>query len=90
MIDPEMLRITQVNQAVVAAPGVGMNNGFDTDAPAHYGLQRFLLDVRNDLGEHFSVPFIDSEDNSFATCAATTFAFDSFGSEVGFVHLDLT
>lgn len=89
MVDPEMLRITQVNQAVVTAPGIGMNDRFNPDTPVDNSLQRFLLDVRDNLGKDFPVSFIDAEDDGFTVRAATAFAFDPFSSEVGFVDLDL-
>ena len=49
MINPEMFRITQINQSVVAAPHIGMNNRFDADTPANNGLERFSLDIRNNF-----------------------------------------
>ena len=89
MIDPEMLRITQINQSVVTAPAVGMNHGFNPDTPANNGLQRVSLDVRNDFGKDFAVAFIDSKDNRFAACSATAFAFDTVGAKVRFVNFAL-
>jgi hypothetical protein len=55
---------------------------------ANNGLQRFSLDIRNNLREDFSVAFIDSEDNSFAARSATAFAFDTTRSEVRFVNFN--
>ncbi len=86
VVDPEMLWITQVNQAVVAAPAVGMNNRFNPDASVDNGLQRLFLNIRNNFGEHFSVSFVDAEDDGFAARAATAFALDSLGSKVGFAR----
>lgn len=59
-----------------------MNNGLDADTPANNGLERFSPDIRDDLGEHFPVPFIDAEDDRFATSSAASFTFDP---EVAFV-----
>ena len=83
MIDSEMFWLTEVNQAVVTAPATRVNSRFNPDASVNNGLQRFLLNIWDNLGEHFSVSFVDAEDNDLAACAATAFAFDLSGSEVG-------
>ncbi len=88
MIDPKMLRITQVNQAVVAAPRIGMNHGFNADSPANNGLQRFLLNIRNDFSKDFSVAFVNSKDNGFTRCAPSAFAFDTTCAKVRLVNFN--
>ncbi len=90
MIDPEMPRITEVNQAVGAAPGIGMNNGFNADTPTNNGLERFSLDIRDHFGKDFAVSFADSEDDSFTRRSATAFAFDTRCAKVRLINLDLT
>ncbi len=90
MVDPKMFRVTKINQPVVAAPTVRMNDRFNPDTPANNGLQRFSLDVRNDFGKNFTVSFVDSKDDGFARCSATAFALDSFRSEIRFINFDFT
>ena len=90
MVDTKVFRVADVNESVVAAPAIGMNDRFDADTPANNGLERLSLDIWNDLSKHFSVPFIDAEDNRFATGSAASFALNSFGPEVAFVDFDLT
>ena len=52
MVNPKVFWVTDVNESVVAAPAIGMNDGFDTDMPADNGLELFSLDIRYDLGEY--------------------------------------
>ena len=45
MVNPKVFRIADVNESVIAAPVVGMNNGLDADTPGNKGLERFSLDI---------------------------------------------
>ena len=90
MIDTKVFRVADVDESVVAAPAIRMNDGLDADTPANNGLERLSRYIRNDLGKHFSVSFVDAEDDRFATSSAASFAFDTTGTEVAFIDFDLT
>ena len=78
MIDPEMFLKADINQPVIAAPLVRVNNG----------LQRFLGAVRDNLGINLAVYLEDAEDFGLVAGSATALAFHSTRIEVGSVNLD--
>lgn len=90
MIEPKVFRVADANEPVITPPMIGVDDGLDADTPANNGLERLSLDIRNDLGKHFSVSFVDAEDDGFATSSAAPFAFDPFGPEVAFIDFYLT
>ena len=66
-----------------------MNNCFNADTPANNGLERFLLNIWNDFSKDFSVSFINSEDDGFATRSATTLALNAMCAKVKESRADL-
>src|SRR5688572_32213544 len=84
-----MLRITDINQSVIATPHIRMNNRFDADSPANNGLQRLSSAIRNNFGINFTVTFENTEDDCFAGCSATTLATNVACPKIGFVNFDL-
>ena len=82
MVDTIMLFVSQVNQATVAAPGIGVNNALRLHFAANNGLQGLSSAVRNDLGIDLAAPLQDAEDCGFTISAPATFAFYAPGSEV--------
>jgi len=56
MINAKMLRVADINQPVVAAPFVRVNNRVQANTPANDCLQRFLAAVRDNLGINRSRP----------------------------------
>ena len=90
MIHTEMFCKTDIDQAVVAAPFVGVDNNIETDFPAYNCLQRAFLAVRNNLGVDPSVPFENTKDDGLATCPASAFSTDPPAAKVRLVDLDLT
>jgi hypothetical protein len=63
MIDAKMLRVTDIDQPVVTAPAVGVNDRFRCYPPVNNGLQRLSAAVGHDLGVDRTVPFEDAEDD---------------------------
>src|SRR5215213_3780460 len=88
MIDSQMLAVTDINQSVITAPAIGMNHAVERNLAANNGLQRFLLHVRHNLGVNLPVAFIDTKDNCFARCSATTLAAHSSSTKIRFVNFD--
>src|SRR5437764_6636295 len=88
MIDSEMLCITDINQTVIAAPAVRVDNRSQRDATANNGLQCGLLAVGHDFGINAAVAFEDAEDDGLARGSAASLATDSTSAEVAFVNLD--
>ena len=90
MIYTEMFCKTDIDQAVVAAPFVGVDDDVETDLPAYNGLQRAFLAVRDDLGIDPSVSFENAKDDGLATGPAAAFSTDPSPAKVGLIDLDLT
>lgn len=63
MIDSIMFRIADIHQAIIAAPAIGMNDCFRSDATTNNGLQRGLFAVRHDLGVNLAVALQEAEDD---------------------------
>lgn len=90
MINTKMFCKSDINQTVVTAPFVGMNNNFGSHAAANNSLQRTLLAIRHDLGIDPASAFENTEDDRFARCSASALAAYSSGSEIGFINFDLS
>ena len=83
MMDAIMLFVTQVHQAVVASPAVGVNHALGVHFSSDDGLQSGLGAIRYDLGVDSATPLQDAEDRSFAISATTPFSFYPPCSEAG-------
>ncbi len=88
MIDSIMLTVADINQAVVAAPPIRVDDGSERDATANNGLQSRLFTVRHDLGINASIALEDAEDDGLATGSSTSLATNPSSPEVRFVHFD--
>lgn len=76
MIDPEMLPIADINQAIVAAPAVGIDNTLRGHLAPYNRLQRGFGAIRDDFRIDFPVAFEDAEYDSFAVCSTPSLALD--------------
>jgi hypothetical protein len=63
VIDAQMLAVTDVNQAVVTAPAVRIDDAFEFDFATNNRLQRGFGAIRNDFGVNVTIPL---KDESFA------------------------
>ena len=90
MIDSEMFTVADINQAVITAPAVAVDDGLGGHTSANNGLQSGFLAVRHDLRIDTAITFEDAEDNRLATGPATTLATNSPSAEVRFIHFDFT
>jgi len=90
MVNTIMLFIAQINQAIVATPGVGMDHAVRINAAPNDGQQRLSGTVGYDLRIDSAPSLEDAEDRCFAIGASTPFAFDALGAKVGFIDLDFS
>ncbi len=88
MVDSEVLRVTDINQSVVAAPPVGVNDHLRCDTTANNGLQRHLFAVRYDLWIDLTVTLEETEDDGLATGSATALAAHSTSAEVRLIDFN--
>jgi len=89
MHDPEVLRVAHVDQAVVAAPAIRVDDGLQANAAADDGPKRLSRAIRDDFSVHAAAALKDAEDDRLAAGAAAGLSTDATGSEVRLVELDL-
>ncbi len=88
MTDSQVLAVTDINQSIVTAPAIRVDNGLGSDATANNGLQSDLFAVRHDLGVNLIVTLQESEDDGLTTSSATTFTAHPARTEVRFINFD--
>ena len=89
MVDPEVFRAADIDQAVVAPPPVLVDDGFEGDAPADNGLQSSLFSVGHDLRIDLALTLEQAEDTGLAGGPAAALAAHASGAEVGLINFDL-
>ncbi len=57
MMYPEVFLIAHIDQTVIAAPAVGINDTFNSNPPSNNLLQCSFRGIRHDFGIDFVVPF---------------------------------
>ena len=81
MQHPEMLRVADIYESVIAAPAIGMDHSLKRNMPANHLLQRAFTAIGHDLRIDLPVAFEDAEDNSLATGSAPPLASDSSSAD---------
>ncbi len=77
VIDPKVLAITDINQAVITAPAVCIDDALQFDFAAYNRLSRGFRAILNDFRIDVTVPLKDAEDDRFAISAPASFPFDA-------------
>lgn len=85
VFDAEMFAVTEVDQAVVANPAVGMNDAGQRDAPANNGPQGGLFCVGHDLRIDAALALEDAKDDRLSAGASASFAANPSAAEIRFV-----
>ena len=89
VIDPKVLLQTEIDQAVIARPAIGVNDAVGIDLAADDGLQRGLASIRHDLGIDVIASFEQAKDDGFAASAAPALAANAASTEVGLIGFKL-
>lgn len=89
MIDSQMFAITDIHQAVIAAPAITIDDGIKAHATTNNGLQGGLFAIGDDFCINAAITFEDAEDDSFATGSTTALAAHSARSKIRFINFDL-
>lgn len=89
MMDPQMLLITDVNQAVITTPAVGMDDDLGLYFAPNHGQKRAFGAVGDNLGVDPALAFEDAEHEGLSRRAPASPAAHPARTEVGFVDLDL-
>lgn len=90
MMDTIMLFESEVNQTVITAPSVGINYAIWINASPNNGLQGFSGTVRDNLCVYMTSTLQDTENWRFSVGSTPALSFDTPGSEIGFIDLDLS
>ena len=61
VVDPQMLVVADIDESVVAAPAVGVDDAFQRHLALDDGLQRGFFAIRHDLGIHPAMPLEDAK-----------------------------
>ena len=84
---PMMLTIAHIDQAIIAAPAIRMNDAPAIDPSSQNGLQRRLARIRHDLRVDLPVAFQDPEHDGFGAGSPAAFAFDTARTNVRLIDL---
>lgn len=87
---PEVLGVSDIDQAVISDPPVAMNDRIKTHLSPDYPLQGAFLGVWDDLGPHAIPTFQDSKHNRFLASTSAPLAFNSVRPEVRLIDFDDT
>lgn len=77
-----MLLVSQVNQAIIAAPGVGMDDSFQIHFTAYNALLLLLGAIGNDFDIDHTSSLENMENRGFTIGSTAPFPFDSPGTKV--------
>jgi len=89
VIDSQVLAITDIDQAVVTAPVVGVDHALGFHFASYNRLQRGFGAVRHDLGVDLAVALEDAEDDRLARSTASSLPLDVSCTEERFIDFDL-
>jgi len=90
VIDSEVLRVSDIYKAIVAAPPVTVDDRFRRDATANNGLQSSLFAVRYNLGVDAAVALEDTKDDGFTRRSTPALAAHATSAEVRLINFDFT
>jgi hypothetical protein len=88
VVDPEVLVEAEIDQAIVASPTVGMEDGFRFDSATNDGLECGFGGIRHDLGVDLVASFEQPEDDRLATGSPASLAANATRAEVRLVGFD--
>lgn len=89
VVDSQVLAITHIDQAVVAAPAVGVDHALGFHFASYDRLQRGFGAVGHDLGVDLAIALKDAEDDRLARSATPALPLDVSCSEEQFIDFDL-
>ncbi len=82
LIDSQMLAITGVHQAIIAAPTLRVDDCIERNPTTNNRLQSAFFVVRHDLGIDSAIFFEDTKDDGLAARTASTLAAHAVRAEV--------
>ena len=82
VVDSKVLAVADIDQAIIAAPAVGVDDAFRGYLSPYNGLQRGFGAIADYFGVDLTVAFEHTENDGFAICATSTFTPDASCAEV--------
>ena len=89
MVDSQMLSVTNIDEAIVTTPAIGVDDAIQADLSPNSLLQRGLRAIGNYLSVHVAIAFEDAEDDGFPVSASSSFALDAPCSKERFIYFNL-
>jgi len=89
MVVNSMVPIAIGHQSVISFPTIGVDIAAFHDPTFKNGHKFSFGEVLHNTHKNPSLPFVKTKDRRFTTGSAPTFASNSFGSKVAFIHLDV-
>ena len=89
MIHPQVLAISDIDQAVVTPPAIGIDDAIQGNVTSDNRLERRLSAVWNDFCVDRSVALKNTKHSRFTVSAASSLTSDAPGTEVGLIDFDL-
>jgi len=90
MIHPQVFAISDIDQAIVAPPSIGVDDAIQGDTTSDNPLERRLSAVWNDFCVDRSIALENTKHSRFTVSAASSLTFDAPGTEVGLIDFNLT
>jgi hypothetical protein len=88
VIDSVMLRVSDINQSIIAAPAVTVDDGVNGDLATNNGLSSRFSTVRDDLCIDPLVTLEKTEDDGLPARTATALATHAMRAEVRFINFN--
>jgi hypothetical protein len=90
VIDSQMLRVAQVDKAIVRTPPIAVDDTIQADFASYDALERVSRHIWHNLGVDFSIALVDAEHDRFSTRTSSANAFGPPSSEVRLVDFDVS
>ena len=88
VVDSEMAFVAQIDEPVVAAPAIGVDDTLIGHSALNDRFQCRSGAIVEHVGEDFTSAFVDADDRHFASCPSSAFTAHTLGSEVALVDFD--
>ena len=90
MVDAKMLLVSQINQAIITPPSIGMNDTFKLNTPPDDGLKRLSGAIGDDFSIDLPISLENTKDYRLAQCTPPSSAFNTTSAKITFINFNLT
>lgn len=86
MVYPKVFVKTNINQAIISTPTIGVNHGVRFDTPSANALQRGSGAIWHDFRIYLTMAFKQPKHYGFTIGTSSTLTSDTLSTKVGFIH----